>query len=217
MTDIVSGHFENIRLKYRLAKTGDHPKTILMVHGWGGDENSMWVFSDKLPETYTIIAPRGLYMANQGGFSWCLDDDAEWNSIHDFKPALLSLFNLVKSNPFRVAKKERLHLMGFSQGAALCYAFAIQYPEWVASIAGLAGFLPEGMESRPMQKSLQGVKIFISHGSKDDVVPIQKARQAADFFKRAKAEVTFCESASGHKLDANCYQSLGKFYTRTII
>jgi phospholipase/carboxylesterase len=214
MADILSGHFENLRLKYRLAKTGIHADTLFMMHGWGGDEDSMWVFSSKVPETFSIIALRGLYPVQRGGFQWSLDDDSEWNSIQEFKPAISSLHNLAKSGPFNLTRQSRLHLLGFSQGAALCYAFAAQYPHWVASIGGLAGFLPGGMEDIQMGTALQGVKFFISHGSADDVVPIERARQAVDFFINAKADVTFCESASGHKLDVNCYKALGKFYKR---
>ena len=90
MADILSGRFDNFRLKYRLAKTGSQSETLLMIHGWGGDEDSMWVFSAKIPKSYSIIAPRGLYPVRQGGFRWSFNDDTEWNSIQEFEPAISS-------------------------------------------------------------------------------------------------------------------------------
>src|SRR5512143_3327901 len=48
---------------------GPHPFG-LMLHGWTGDENSMWVFASRLPENCWLVAPRAPYLSPLGGFSW---------------------------------------------------------------------------------------------------------------------------------------------------
>ena len=46
------------------------PRLLVMIHGWTGDENSMWVFARRFSEQYWIIAPRAPHPADPQGFSW---------------------------------------------------------------------------------------------------------------------------------------------------
>ncbi|MBL7161337.1 MAG: hypothetical protein ISS57_01940 [Anaerolineales bacterium] len=109
---------------------GPHPVTLLL-HGWTGDENSMWIFASRLPENYLLIAPRGLHEAPIGGYSWHPIKDKSRPTIDDWSITPRADFS-------------DLRLAGFSQGAALAYAYALLHPERVRALAGLAGFLPEG-------------------------------------------------------------------------
>ncbi len=43
---------------------------LLLLHGWTGDENSMWIFARNFPADMWIAAPRALYPAEGGGYSW---------------------------------------------------------------------------------------------------------------------------------------------------
>ncbi len=48
---------DGLSLKYRIPEgVGPHP-VALLLHGWTGDENSMWVFESKLPPGCLIIVP----------------------------------------------------------------------------------------------------------------------------------------------------------------
>ena len=106
-----------------------------------------------------------------------------------------------------------IHLLGFSQGAALAYAFTLFYPGRVTTLAGLAGFLPENAENWAQREKLTGLPVFISHGIRDDVVPVADARMAARVFQESGAKVTYCEDDVGHKLGANCFRALQAFYS----
>lgn len=48
---------------------GPHP-VLLLLHGWTGDENVMWIFASRLPGNYLMISPRGLYKSPLGGYAW---------------------------------------------------------------------------------------------------------------------------------------------------
>jgi predicted esterase len=54
---------------------------------------------------------------------------------------------------------------------------------------------------------------FFAHGKKDDIVPFALGRKAAAVISSAGAEVTFCDSDTGHKLDAECFKNLYAFIT----
>jgi phospholipase/carboxylesterase len=198
----------------RPAGTGLFP-VILLIHGWTGDENSMWVFAPRLPRNALLIAPRGLYSTEGvAGYSWHPQVPKPWPWLDDFAPAVEKLFSLVSSQYFPEGDFSSLHLVGFSQGAALAYSMAITYPERVASLAGLSGFLPDGASTRLRNERLKGLPVFIAHGTEDERVPVEKARTTVGLLQDAGAEVTYCEDTVGHKLSAKCFRSLEAFYKK---
>ena len=192
---------------------GPYP-VILMLHGWTGDENSMWVFSSRLPKKRVLIAPRGLHPAPQGGFAWHTAHGG-WPRLEQFLPAVDALVDWLIPARFPTGDFSDLHLVGFSQGAALAYAFTLVHAERVASLSALSGFMPEATADGPADGRYKGLPVFITHGTRDVLVPVERARQAAEFFDQAGAEVTYCEHDVGHKLSAACFRGLEEFFQRS--
>lgn len=189
---------------------GPHP-VILLLHGWTGDENAMWVFASRLPKDALLVAPRGLYNTPMGGYGWHSHTVGTWPWVDDFLPAIESLLELMNVENFPGGDFTRLSIVGFSQGAALSFAYFMLYPYMVNSVAGLSGFLPHGAEALARNKPLQDKNIFIAHGNQDKLVSVDKARQAVEILKSAGAKVTYCEDDVGHKLSANCFSGLESF------
>ena len=183
---------------------------IVMLHGWTGDENSMWVFTSRLPANRLIIAPRGLFPAPHGGYAWHAYN-GDWPRREHITPAVEALAGLLTQSRFPQADLSDLHLVGFSQGAALAYAYTLEHPERVASLAALSGFMPEGVVMRSDGR-YSGLPVFITHGTRDSLVPVERARQAVAAFEQVGAQVTYCEHDVGHKLNANCFRGLEHFY-----
>ncbi len=200
---------------HRPERIGPLP-VILLLHGWTGDENSMWVFTPRLPKNSLLIAPRGLFRTAASGYSWHPDLSTSWPRMSDFQPAVEKLFAMISSTHFPDDDFSQLHLIGFSQGTALAYSMAITNPERIASVAGLAGFLPEGVSALLTTQRLKGMPVFISHGTEDTLVPVEKARLSADLLEGAGAAVTYCEEKVGHKLSAKCFRGLEAFYQQVL-
>jgi phospholipase/carboxylesterase len=197
--------------------SGEEPfPVILMLHGWTGDENAMWIFATRFPSQAMLIAPRGLYSTPLGGFGWHVYKAKIWPWVDDFRPAIEALKSLLTTDNFPRADFSRLHLAGFSQGAALAYTFLMQDGGEVRAVAGLSGFLPDGAETLLTERALTGKPIFIAHGSEDDLVPVDRARKAVAFFQDAGAQVIYCEEEVGHKLSANCFRGLESFFAKQI-
>lgn len=185
---------------------------FLLLHGWTGDENAMGIFASRLPASAMLLAPRGLYASPLGGFSWHPRNTSAWPHLDDFQKATDSLGALLTRQNFPQADFSQLHLVGFSQGAALAYTLLMRDGERIASVAGLAGFLPDGAENILREGVFDGKPVFIAHGSEDELVPVHRARQAVELFQRAGARVTYCEDEVGHKLSLNCFRGLEAFY-----
>ena len=194
-------------------KTGPHP-VILLLHGWTGDENAMWIFASRLPKDTLLLAPRGLYATPFGGFGWHPHKSNVWPWVDDFLPAIEVIEELIRPDNFPSGDFSRLSIVGFSQGAALSYAFFMRYPYLVKSVAGLSGFLPDGSEALARNEPLKDKAVFIAHGSKDELVPVSKARRAVEILNLAGAQVSYCEDEVGHKLSANCFKGLQTFFSK---
>ena len=65
---------------------------LIVLHGWTGDENSMWIFSPRLPKNALMVAPRGLYKTMDSGYSWHPELSKPWPWVYDFQSAVEKLF-----------------------------------------------------------------------------------------------------------------------------
>lgn len=190
---------------------GKHP-IMLLLHGWTGNENAMWVFSSRLPKDHMLIAPRGIFPTPLGGFGWHEFKAKAWPWVDDLRPAVDALIALLTVENFPSGDPEKMSLVGFSQGAALAYTFALLHPDRVAAVAGLSGFLPDGVMNIIRERPLQDKPVFVTHGTQDELVPVDRARRSVDLLQEAGAQVTYCEDDVGHKLSADCFQGMQNFF-----
>lgn len=203
----------NLTLRIRIPESGNPTRILVMLHGWTGDENSMWIFADRLPERYLVLSPRGLFKTRLGGYSWQNVTDGGWPKGSDFDPAIKVILDMVDNlDVSKEIQKDVFDVMGFSQGAALAYAMAVSHPGRIGKLAGLSGFFPEGLENKIAAKPFDGKKVFVAHGQKDELVPIWKARIVVESLTTAGAEVAYCEEDVGHKLSAGCFRGLGVYF-----
>lgn len=203
-------------IRQRLPGNFATARLMLLLHGWTGDENSMWIFAPRIPENYMILAPRGTTSTPLGGFGWENTGVASWPRADDFQTAIQDLFNLVDSINYPGVSVDQIDIMGFSQGAALAYTMMLKYPTRIGRLAGLSGFLPDGLGDEIMDHNLSGKKIFVSHGTRDDIVSLEKARNAVRDLKLAGADVIYCEEDVGHKLSAGCFRAMDDYFSQSI-
>jgi phospholipase/carboxylesterase len=205
--------FDNWTLRVRTSQSRS-AHLLVLIHGWTGDENSMWIFARGLGEEYWVIAPRGPHPAETRGYSWRPPQPATFGrpSLDSLRPAAEALIRLVDgySSSVRI-EAGRFDVIGFSQGAALTNVLAMLYPDRVRKMGVLAGFVPSGMDAIIGARPLAGKQVFVAHGTEDELVPVDRARASIALLEQAGAVVTYCEDVVGHKVSAACSRALGKF------
>ena len=194
----------------------DPARLMLMLHGWTGDENSMWVFTRNLPQDLFIAAPRAPHAVREGGYSWRppLPGSRGLPTLLDLKPAALRLIKLVDELSDSIGvNASRFDLTGFSQGGAMANCLALLFPERIHRAAVLAGFMPGGVDDLLERRVLRGIPFFVAHGTEDQLVPVERARESIGFLERGGAQVSFCEAEVGHKVSADCLRGLETFFS----
>lgn len=189
--------------RYR-ERTGNNKSSIILLHGRGGDEDAMWILEHALPKGGLIVAPRALYPMDENSYSWVRQSLKGWPTVEDFQPSISSLMNFVEGLETRFGlRREEVLLVGFSQGAALAFAAATVPDFRPRAIIAAAGFLPKGNFV-----SLEGLPVFWGHGSKDEWIPIERARSDAILLRDFGVKIQFCETDVGHKLGTECLDGL---------
>lgn len=214
--DNILTEFEGWTLRVRQA-TREPARFMLLLHGWTGDENSMWIFTQKFPKDLWIAAPRAPHPTDRGGYSWrtLQSGTRSLPSLSDLKPAADSLIQLVDNLSISVdVDATQFDLAGFSQGGALTNIIALLYPDRIGKAAVLAGFMPEGVDDHIARRVLTGKQYFVAHGSQDDLVPLTSAQKSIKLLEQAGASVTFCEAEVGHKVSADCLRGLEAFWVK---
>jgi phospholipase/carboxylesterase len=190
-------------------------RLLLLIHGLTGDENSMWVFARDLPDRYWLVAPRAPHVATQGGYSWRAPEFESLDrfSLDQLRAAAEGLIRLVDEYAASAGLEASVFdVMGFSQGAAMSSLLAFVYPERIRKVGILAGFVPGGLEELVAQRPLEGKSFFVVHGTKDQMVTIERARASIEILEQAGAQVTYCEDEVGHKVSLTCLRALKKFF-----
>jgi phospholipase/carboxylesterase len=209
-------HTEIVRsstgLIYRVRRGQPHAALIVMLHGLSGDENVMWIFDHALPREATVIAPRALYASEFGGYSWARSvmrddlDNVDYQAALEVLPRFVAeVIALYEGDPQRVI------VMGFSQGAAVSYAYSLLHPESLRGVIALAGFLPDSSDALSATPVLP--HYLILHGTHDEAVPIDRAREARSVLESRGAIVEYHEHRVGHKVSAQGMKEMTRWIT----
>ncbi|WOD44089.1 alpha/beta hydrolase [Hwangdonia lutea] len=177
---------------------------LIMLHGYGSDENDLFSFANELPEELFIISVKAPYTLQPYGNAWyAINFDADkgkWNDNEQAKESLELIANFIdEATSLYPVNKNNVSLLGFSQGSILSYAVALTYPEKVRNIVALSGYinhdiLPEDIK----QKDYSNLDFYCSHGSVDQVIPVDWARQTAPFLNSLNIKNVYSEFPVGH-------------------
>lgn len=178
---------------------------LIMCHGYGSDENDLFSFASELPDELFIISLRAPYAMQPFGNAWyAINFDAEkgkWNDNEQAKQSvdMISRFIDYACSTYPVNPKN-VTLLGFSQGSILSYAVALNYPNKVKNVVALSGYINEDILPREDidNAHVLHLNFFCSHGSVDQVIPIDWARKTPLFLKDLEVNHTYKEYPVGH-------------------
>ena len=189
---------------------------LVMIHGYGSNEEDLFSFRHDLPEDWIIVSYRAPKMTDYNGFSWYDIDFNDAEKFIDVEQAVDSMKAIMKSIDnlkHHYQLEGKTNMMGFSQGGILTYAMTLTYPEFFNKIACLSAYPePKILKNIKGKKEIQHLRFFISHGTEDAVIPLDWGRKAADFLYELGAFFTFREYMNGHGVNQKNYMDLINFF-----
>ncbi len=174
---------------------------LILLHGYGSNENDLYSFAEELPDELHIISVRAPHTLGYGSYAWySINFDADQNKFSDLEEARESL-NKIEFFINEITSKldvnpKKTFLLGFSQGAILSYAFSLNSNK-VPYVVALSGYLNTDLidNSKNIHKTTD---YFISHGSVDQVIPVEWARKSPDFLNKEGVSNCYQEYPVGH-------------------
>ena len=196
-----------LSLEYQIRKPKilhDKNPLLLLLHGYGSNEEDLFSFASELPDEYYVISARAPYDLQYGSYAWyAINFDADQNKFSDHNQAILSRDLVVKfieelKVQFPIDCSD-ITLIGFSQGSILSYSIALSYPNIVQRVGALSGYLNlEINRDSYRDNDFQGLKIFSSHGTVDQVIPVEWARKTDPILNNLGINSTYREYPIGH-------------------
>lgn len=190
---------------------------IILIHGYGSNEEDLFSFAPELPENAFIVSVQAPYQVPPYGFAWyAISFDADMNKFSDDTQAVKSRDLLVQfidelCTKYPIDQKD-VNLIGFSQGAILSYALAVTYPEKVNKVVALSGYFnADIMQPKADLTVYDHLKIFGSHGTVDQVIPVEWARKSADLLKPYAISFQYKEYPVGHGVAPQNFYDLKAF------
>tara|TARA_B100000029_G_scaffold218757_1_gene216543 strand:- start:444 stop:1109 length:666 start_codon:yes stop_codon:yes gene_type:complete len=199
------------KIIYDKIVNGSNPKiAFIAIHGWSGNKDS---FKSIVPlfkmSDCTWYFPEGPYSVegDHTRKSWASrNKDGGW----DVNLTSTLLQDLLDNIILKQFKPENIFVIGFSQGAAVCYEFmlSLEYP--FGGIFPVAGFLRGNIPSKGYAKKEVfninvhpkqiNTPILIGHGQDDDIVPIKSSKIAYKALKDANCNVDMYIYNGKHKI-----------------
>jgi len=187
---------------------------IFLLHGYGSNEEDLFSFAPELPEEYCVISVRAPYQLQPYGNAWYAinfdADQGKWSDDNQAKESRdkISTFITEACEAYEL-DKSNVTLLGFSQGTILSYSVALSYPEKMKRVIALSGYVNENILLDTYQNNdFSHLNFYISHGSADQVIPVDWAAKAPEFLNDLSIKNNYEEFPIGHGVSPQNFYSL---------
>jgi phospholipase/carboxylesterase len=192
---------------------------LVLHHGRGSDEHDMIGLGNALDpdRRLHIVAPRGpLTLPGWPGYHWYRVPRVGYPDPETFRSSYAELAQLHEELWERTGLgPERTVLGGFSMGSVMSYALGLGADRPApAGLLIFSGFIPTVEGWSPSPESRTGLRVWIAHGRRDQVMSVQFARDARDLLEPAGLAVEYRESDAGHEINAVDARAASDWLTR---
>lgn len=211
-------------------ETGPKPSaSIVWLHGLGADANDFVPMVSELDlkglGSIRFVFPNApvIPVTVNGGYkmrAWYDVLGLEMLRREDetgLRRSALLVNELIAQERARGIAAKRIVLAGFSQGCAMTLLAGSRYPERLAGLVGLSGYLPLSTTTAAERHAVsQGLPVFMAHGQFDPVVPIMSSQASRDVLRGAGLDVEWHEYPMAHATCAEEIRDISRFLQRIL-
>jgi len=177
--------------------SGSSERTLLLLHGTGGNEHDLIPLGRELDPTAALLSPRGKVLEN--GMPRFFRRLAEGVfDLDDLKKRTHELADFVvgASRHYKLAANH-IVAVGYSNGANIATSMLLLRPEILHAailFRAMVPFVPDNLAD------LSSARVWIGAGNQDPIVPTSEAHRLVELLRSAGADVTIHLLNAGHGL-----------------
>jgi predicted esterase len=174
---------------------GDDPRTLLLLHGTGGNEDDLVPLGRMLRPGAAILSPRGKVLEH--GMPRFFRRLAEGVfDEEDLKERTHELAGFVERAMAEYGRDPaHVFAAGFSNGANIAASLLLLHPGLLAGAVLLRAMVPFEPESPP---NLARTPVYLAAGRTDPIIPPENTERLARLLQDAGADVTLDWQPGGH-------------------
>ena len=188
---------------------------MLALHGWGASAQDLIGLSPLLhggrllvlcPEG-PVTTPIGAGLDGHGWFPISMDGPPDPNAFAAGARAVERFLDqALERYPI---DRQRLILLGFSQGGVMAYDLFLRQPERFSALIALSSWLAEPLlrSVRPGEV-LATRPILVVHGTRDPMIDVERARESRKLLLELGANLTYREYEMGHEIAQDAVRDL---------
>lgn len=160
---------------------------MILIHGRGATAESILMLTDEFGENNLhYVAPQ----ANR--FQWYPHSflaPTEQNEP-ELSSGLQAIFDIVSDLEEAGIPKEKIILLGFSQGACLASEFVARHPARYGGLVALSGgLIGENVSEENYSSSLENTPCFVGCSDVDPHIPVERVYESAEILENLGADV----------------------------
>jgi phospholipase/carboxylesterase len=198
----------------------EKPPLLILLHGYGSNEQDLFSFAEELPDNLLIVsaqAPLSMGFGSYGWYSINFDDiNGKFSDLKEAKESIDKIAVFID----QIKKKyttnpDKTFLLGFSQGAILSYSLSFFYPNKIAYVLALSGYINTELLPENILSEIK-TDYYCSHGSVDQVLPVEWARNSKPFLDKLNFKNVYSEYNVGHGVAPQNFYSFKKWITERL-
>ena len=188
-TGAENDHRQELFYRIREAKGTEKPVLLVLLHGFGSNEDDLYALERFFPENYIIVTPQAPVTIGKGRYQWYALERTDKNKTEGNQNDLTASMELMQQlveqlqETYEVSA-ERTFITGFSQGAIMSYHLGLIHPELMKGIGAWSGTIYDSLKERMKKKKAGNLQLFIAHGDQDIVIPYTEAEQSASWLEK---------------------------------
>ena len=202
---------------------GPHP-TLLVLHGWGANALDLLGLAPHLAAgRFLVLCPQGPVQTPLGpgvvGYGWYPLIPGTPPKPQELWTARQRILNFLDAAAERYPiDAKKLAVVGFSQGGVMAYTLALGAPERFAALAALSTWCPpDAVENVADPDTLRYLPALIQHGSRDELVTVDRARESVETLRALRLPLTYREYDIGHEINHRSLADLSEWLRDHVI
>ena len=188
------------------AATIPKPWLLVLMHGVGSNEQDLFSLASQLPERFHVLSLRAPHRMGPGSHAW-FDFSVEPSGARSINEAQEAHSRALVAQTVEAASAqlgiapERVVVGGFSQGGIMALSLLLTRPELLhAAMVWHSRLLAEVVPLQAPHEALHGKKLWLSHGTHDNVIPLASAQAIAHHMATLPVSVTYREFPGAHEI-----------------